>query len=145
MTLDDLNNFSKNSFVENLGIRFTAFEEGSITGQIDITGFHLQPWGYVHGGVYMALAETMAGAGSAILVEKQGKVALGTNINSQHIATAGPGRITATGELIHRGIYKHIWDIKITDDTGKLISISRVTNSIKEKENPHEPGMISDE
>lgn len=132
MNLEELNRICKNSFVDHLGIRFTAFDGKSISGVIDITPFHLQPVGVVHGGVYIALAETIAGAGSSLLIENEEKIALGNTINSQHISSLKSGRITATGTLIHKGTFKHIWDIKITDESGKLISISRVNNSIKE-------------
>jgi uncharacterized protein (TIGR00369 family) len=140
MTIDELNQICKNSFVEHLGIRFTSFDGTTITGIIDITPFHLQPQGVVHGGVYIAFAETIAGAGSALLVEKEGKAALGNTIQSQHISAMKQGRITAKGTLVHKGTFKHIWDVQITDDSGKLISLSRVSNSIKELNADAAPG-----
>lgn len=132
MTIDDLNRICKNSFVDHLGIRFTEFDNSTIRGIIDIRPHHLQPQGVVHGGVYISLAETIAGAGSALLIENEDKIALGNTINSQHISALKSGRITATGTLVHKGTFKHIWDIQITDESGKLISISRVNNSIKD-------------
>lgn len=132
MTIEELNIICKNSFVDHLGIWFTEFDGAHIKGYIDLKPFHLQPVGYVHGGVYMSMAETLAGAGSALLVEPENKIALGNSINSQHLASAKEGRIVAAGTLIHKSTFKHIWDIEITDNSGKLISLSRVTNSIKE-------------
>lgn len=132
MTIEELNKICRNSFVDHLGIRFVSFDGKCISGKIEIEGLHLQPVGVVHGGVYISLAETLAGAGSMLLVESEGKVALGTTVNSQHIASVSSGVISAVGEIIHKGSFKHIWDVKISDENGKLISISRVTNSIKE-------------
>ncbi len=131
MTIEELNSYCKNSFVEHLGIIFTEYDDESISGTIEIGATHLQPAGVVHGGVYIALAETLAGAGSSLLLE-QDKIALGNTINSQHIASTSKGKIVGIATIIHSGTFKHIWDVKITDDIGKLISISRVTNSIKD-------------
>lgn len=145
MTIEELNNACKNSFIDHIGIRFTQFEGATITGEIELSDFHLQPGGVIHGGVYISIAETIAGAGSTLLVMDEGKTALGTTINSQHIASVKEGKIVATGKLIHKGTFKHIWDIEITDHSGKLISISRVTNSIKDLEHTTEKRRISDE
>jgi 1,4-dihydroxy-2-naphthoyl-CoA hydrolase len=131
MTIDELNDICKNSFVDHIGIRFTQFDGEQIAGEIEIANHHMQPGGVVHGGVYLSIAETVAGAGSQLMVMDDGKTAYGVTINSQHIAPVTAGKITATGKLIHKGIFKHTWDIEITDKSGKLISISRVTNSIK--------------
>ena len=132
MSIEELNRICKDSFVDHLGIRFEEFDGHSIRGSIEITAAHLQPVGVVHGGVYISLAETLAGAGSAILVENEGKQAFGTTVSSQHLASVSGGKITGVAALIHRASFKHIWDVKISDENGKLISISRVTNSIKE-------------
>lgn len=130
--IEELNRICKNSFVDHLEIQFTEYDGKRIVATIEVSNYHLQPKGVVHGGVYISMAETIAGAGSSLLVESEGKIALGTTVNSQHIASKKEGKIIATGELIHKGTFKHIWDIKITDESGKLISISRVTNSIKD-------------
>ena len=132
MTIEELNKICRSSFVDHLGIRFVSFDGKSIAGKIELGALHLQPVGVVHGGVYIPLAETLAGAGSMLLVESEGKLAFGTSVNSQHIASVSKGVIHAVGEIIHKGSFKHIWDVKISDENGKLISISRVTNSIKE-------------
>ncbi len=132
MTIEELNTICRNSFVDHLGICFTEFTGEQVKAYIDITAFHLQPQGVVHGGVYISMAETLAGAGSMLILDTENKAALGTTINSQHLASMKEGRITATGTLIHKSTFKHIWDIKISDGSGKLISISRVTNSIKD-------------
>ena len=131
MTIKELNEICKDSFVDLIGIRFTRFDGERIAGEIKIGPHHMQPGGVVHGGVYLSIAETVAGAGSQLMVMDEGKTAYGAIVNSQHIAPLTDGKITATGKLIHKGIFKHTWDIEITDTTGKLISISRVTNSIK--------------
>jgi len=131
MTLQEINRICKNSFSDHLGISISEFKGETITGKLKITSVHQQPQGFVHGGVFLSLAETIAGAGSLLLVHKDGKAALGNSVNSQHLAAAREGELTCRAVLIYKGIFKHIWDVEITDDSGKLISVSRVTNSIK--------------
>ena len=132
MTIEELNNRCKGTFLEHLGIRFISFRDGVMTAELVIDDRHLLPQGYVHGGVYLSMAESVAGAGSLLMVHEEGKTALGSTVNSQHIAAAREGKLFCTGRLIHKAIYKHIWDMEIKDDSGKLISINRVSNSIKE-------------
>jgi len=134
MNIDELNKICKDSFIDYIGITFTKYRAGYVSGTIELAPHHLQPAGVVHGGVYISLAETLAGAGSMLLVGEEGKIAFGTAVNSHHIASAKGGEIIAEAELIYKGIFKHIWDVKISDRNGKLISMSRVTNSIKENE-----------
>lgn len=134
MTNQEINRICRNNFSDHLGIRISEFNGETITGILKITPLHQQPQGFVHGGVYLSLAETIAGAGSMLLVHQDGKVALGTAVNSQHLAAVREGALTCRGTLLYKGIFKHIWDVEITDDSGKLISVSRVTNSIKTKD-----------
>lgn len=145
MTLEELNRLCRNTFVDHLGIRFTEFDGQQIAGIIEIKSVHLQPQGVVHGGLYISFAETLAGAGSALLLEGTNKIALGNTINSQHISPVRSGKITGVGKLIYQGITKHIWDVEIRDDSGKLISVSRVTNSIKELSQINDQGRESDD
>lgn len=131
MTLQEINRICQNNFSDHLGFTISEFTGETITGKLKITPVHQQPQGFVHGGVYLSIAETIAGAGSLLLVFEEGKVALGNSVNSQHLAAVKEGELTCRGTLRYKGIFKHIWDVEITDDSGKLISVSRVTNSIK--------------
>lgn len=140
MTIKELNDYCAGSFVELLGMKFTDVDAERISATIDIRADHFQPAGVVHGGVYVGMAETLAGAGSSLILEGEAKIALGTTVNSQHIASASEGKLTGVATIIHQGIFKHIWDVKISDDIGKLISICRVTNSIKELKKTKDQG-----
>jgi len=132
MNIEELNRICRETFIDHVGIWFESFDGERMTATLMVTPKHLQPAGVVHGGVYISMAETLAGAGSMLLVMNEGFLAFGVTVNSQHIASVTGGKITADATLIHKGSFKHIWDVKITDENGKLISISRVTNSIKE-------------
>jgi 1,4-dihydroxy-2-naphthoyl-CoA hydrolase len=133
MTLDEINSACKDTFIELLGIEFTAATESSLEARMPITPKLYQPMEVVHGGALISLAESVGSAASFLLVDPDKFNVLGSSVNSQHLASARKGTLIAKATLLVKADFKHIWDVKIKDDTGKLISISRVTNSIKPK------------
>ncbi len=94
-----------------------------------VTAQHLQPWGYLHGGASVALAETAATVG-AFLNCPPGKVAFGQEINANHIRPFREGLLTATATPLHIGRTSHVWGIDIRNEQNKLICISRCTLSV---------------
>ena len=131
MTIDEINSACKDTFMELLGIEFTSATESSLEARMPITPKLYQPMEVVHGGALISLAESVGSAASFLLVDQDKFNVLGSSVNSQHLAPARKGTLTAKATLLVKADFKHIWDVKIKDDTGKLISISRVTNSIK--------------
>ena len=100
---------------------------------MEITPSLYQPMGVVHGGALISLAESVGSAASYLLVDPERYDVLGSSVNSQHLSPAREGLLKARAKLQVRADFKHIWDVTIKDQSGKLISISRVTNSIKPK------------
>jgi uncharacterized protein (TIGR00369 family) len=133
MTIEEINRACKDTFMEFLGIEFTASTENSLEARMPITPKLYQPMKVVHGGALISLAESVGSAASFLLVDPDQFNVLGSVVNSQHIAPARQGTLTASASLLVKSDFKHIWDVEIRDDSGKLISISRVTNSIKPK------------
>jgi len=131
MTIDEINKACEGTFMELLGIEFTAATKNSLEARMPITPKLYQPMEVVHGGALISLAESVGSAASFLLVDPELFNVMGSAVNSQHIAPARTGILEAKATLLVKGDFKHIWDVKIMDDTGKLISISRVTNSIK--------------
>jgi uncharacterized protein (TIGR00369 family) len=131
MTIDDINRASKDTFMDLLGIEFTAATENSLEARMPITPKLYQPMEVVHGGALISLAESVGSAASFLLVDPEKFNVLGSVVNSQHIAPARKGTLFAKASLLVKADFKHIWDVEIRDESGKLISISRVTNSIK--------------
>ena len=131
MTIDEINSACKDTFMELLGIEFTTATENSLEARMPITPKLYQPMDVVHGGALISLAESVGSAASFLLVDPDKFNVLGSSVNSQHLAPARKGTLTAKATLLVKADFKHIWDVEIKDDTGKLISISRVTNSIK--------------
>jgi len=131
MTIKELNEVCRGTLIELLGIRFTGYSSSRLEATMQITPQHHQPMGVVHGGALIALAETVGSGGSFLLVDPEEYVVLGSAVNSHHLSPAREGVLYATATLIVQGDLKHIWDVVIRDENDKLISISRVTNSIK--------------
>jgi len=131
MTIEELNRACRNTFMELLGIEFTVATENSLEARMKITPRLYQPMEVVHGGALISLAESVGSAASYLLVDPEQFDVLGSVINSQHLAPARRGTLTGKATLLVKSDFKHIWDVTIKDDEGKLISISRVTNSIK--------------
>ena len=139
MTIEQINRACKDTFMELLGIEFTKASETSLEAIMPITPALYQPMEVVHGGALISLAESVGSAASFLLVDPEHFNVLGSSVNSQHISPARKGTLVAKATLLMKAQFKHIWDVEIKDDAGKLISISRVTNSIK----PRNPKAVS--
>ena len=133
MKIDALNRACKDTFMDLLGIVFTAHTDTTLDAEMLITSSLYQPMGVVHGGALISLAESVGSAASYLLVDPDHFNVLGSSVNSQHISPARQGTLKARATLQVKVDFKHVWDVTIKDDSGKLISISRVTNSVKPK------------
>jgi 1,4-dihydroxy-2-naphthoyl-CoA hydrolase len=138
MKIEALNNACRDTFIDLLGIVFTAYTDTSLDAEMKITPRLYQPMGVVHGGALISLAESVGSAASYLLVDPDQFDVLGSSVNSQHIAPAREGMLKARATLQVKADFKHVWDVTIKDEAGKLISISRVTNSVKPKIQPSE-------
>jgi 1,4-dihydroxy-2-naphthoyl-CoA hydrolase len=133
MTIKEINAFCKDSFIGFLNIEFTEYGENYIVARMPVDEKKLQPMGILHGGASLALAETVASAGSFLIVDETKYDVLGLQVTGNHVSTFSRGIVTARAELVHKGNATHIWDVKIVSDTDKLICVARVTNIIIEK------------
>ena len=131
MTIEELNRACRNTFMELLGIEFTAASENTLEASMKITPRLYQPAKVVHGGALISLSESVGSAASYLLVDPEQYDVLGSVINTHHLSPAMEGVLHAKATLVQKADFKHIWDVAIRDDNDKLISISRVTNSIK--------------
>jgi 1,4-dihydroxy-2-naphthoyl-CoA hydrolase len=133
MTIGELNALCSGTFMERLGIRYDLDEQGQLIALMPVTGFHKQPFGYLHGGATIALAESLSSAASLYLLEGKSGV-MGTQVNTQHLSSVKSGIVKASAHLIFNNDKIHIWDVSIVDDNEQLISISRITNRILSRE-----------
>jgi uncharacterized protein (TIGR00369 family) len=133
MSIKDLNDFCKNTLIDNLGIEFTEIGENYIKATMPVNSKTLQPAGILHGGASLALAETLAGAGSLIFVDKSKYNIVGFQVNANHVGSISKGNVIAHASLLHNGSRTHVWDVVITAEDGRKISLCRVTNMLVEK------------
>ena len=133
MTVEDINKLCKDTFIGFLEIEFLDYSDNYVIAKMPLKKNKLQPMGVLHGGVSLALAETVASAGSFLLVDQTKYEVLGLQVTGNHVSTINSGEITARAEILHKGNTTHVWDVQISSDEGKLISVVRVTNIIIEK------------
>ena len=114
----------------SLGIEITELQKGKVTATMPVDERTRQPFGLLHGGASVALAETVASVGAFELVDKENEVVVGLEINANHIRAKKDGIVTAVGTVLHQGKTTMVWDIKITDEDENLICVSRCTMAV---------------
>jgi len=135
-SIDQLNKFSENTMVENLGIKFTKIEDDQITATMPVDHRTVQPMRLLHGGATVSLAETIGSVASVLLINSRTHSAVGTEIGASHIKSGREGTIvTAVCKPIHIGKTSHVWEIKVTNDQNQLVSLVRFTTRIIERRN----------
>ncbi len=117
--------------METLGIVFSYAKEGEVHATMPVDSRHHQPYGLLHGGASLALAETIGSVGSAMLVNPKKYLVVGLNMNCNHLKSVRSGMVTGVGKIIHQGHSTHFWDIVVKDDAERVLSTFRFTNFVK--------------
>lgn len=133
-TLEDVNRIFDTYMTKLLAIKATKINQDSIVASMPITDNVRQPFGILHGGASVVLAESIGSVASNMIIDAEKYAGVGLDINANHVRSASKGILTATCSPLHIGKTTHIWDIKICDEDNKLICISRLTVAIIEKE-----------
>ena len=115
---------------EHLGMEFTEVGEDFLKGRMPVDNRTRQPYGLLHGGASVALAETLGSVGAALVVDRQRYNAVGLEINANHVRGVREGFVTGTARPLHIGKTTQVWDIRITDERDKLVCVSRLTVAI---------------
>ena len=123
----ELNALCKNTLIDNLGIEFLSAKEGEVVAKMPVDARTIQPFKILHGGASLALAETVASAGSALLVDLSNSAVVGIEVNGNHVGSANSGFVIATAIIVHKGERTHVWNVEIVDETNRKIMIGRVT------------------
>lgn len=121
-----------------LGIQFTEISENSITATMPVDERTKQPFGILHGGASVVLAEIIGSIASNFVIDNDKWLAVGLEINANHLRPVSKGFVTAVCTPLHIGSKTHVWDIKIYNDQGKMSCISRLTTAIINKPFSHE-------
>lgn len=132
-TIEELNALGANTMAQLLGMTFTEIGDDFLKLQMPVDHRTHQPYGILHGGASAALAETVGSVASSMCINNDKQLCVGMEINCNHVRGKTDGIVTATATALHLGATSHIWDIKITDEQGKLICISRLTMAILRK------------
>lgn len=128
-TLENLNQLCSNSAVSYLGIEISAFGEDWIEATMPVDHRTMQPFGLLHGGISVALAETIGSLAGSLCLE-EGKTAVGLDINANHLRSVRSGKVTARATPINLGRNIQVWQIDIRTEENKLCCVSRLTLSV---------------
>ncbi|WP_285754713.1 hotdog fold thioesterase [Parageobacillus sp. G301] len=123
----------KGTLLEALGIEIIELGEGRVVATMPVDHRTHQPFGLLHGGASVALAETVASIGAYALIDQETENVVGLEINANHIRAVRNGTVTATGTVLHRGKTTMVWDIKIVDEQQRLVCVSRCTIAVIKK------------
>lgn len=131
--LDLLNERARHALMGNLGIQYTYASDGRVEATMPVDYRTRQPFGILHGGATLALAETVAGLGSMIICEPD-EIVVGMQVSGNHISSAHEGdTVRAVATIVHKGRSSHVWNVDVFTSTNKLVSSIRVVNSVIKK------------
>jgi len=132
-SLDQINASSRNTMVSTLDIRVVELGEDFLRGTMPVDERTRQPFGLLHGGASVALAETLGSLAGNLCLDGSKEVAVGLDINANHIRATTSGTVTGTARPLHIGRTTQVWEIRIEDDRQRLVCISRLTLAVVPK------------
>ncbi|MCG6200923.1 hotdog fold thioesterase [Psychromonas antarctica] len=124
-----LNTFSENTLISHLGIEYTEIGDNYLQGTMPVDQYTKQPYGILHGGASLVLAETL-GSVAANLVVAQDKICVGLEINASHLRSVKKGVVTGKATAVRIGLSAQVWQIDISDERQQLICTSRLTVAV---------------
>ena len=133
VTLDSLNAMGRNTMIDHLGIVITGLGETSIEAKMPVDHRTQQPYGLLHGGASLALAETLGSLAAQCTLTDPNKYCVGLEINANHIKSVKTGFVYGVARPIHLGNRTQVWEIRITNEQQDLICVSRITMAIIDK------------
>ena len=133
LSIADFALLGKDTMGEHIGIEWAELGEDFLSARMPVDNRTRQPYGLLHGGASVALAETLGSVAAAMVVDNNKFYCVGLEINANHVRSAREGFVTGIAKPIHIGASTHVWDIKIHDERQKLVCISRLTVAILKK------------
>lgn len=130
LQISDFIHWGKNTMGEHLGIQFSDIGKDYLKATMPVDDRTRQPYGLLHGGASVALAETLGSVASALVIDHEKWMCVGLEINANHVRSAKTGLVTGIAKPIHLGASTHVWDIRIVDEKERLLCISRLTVAV---------------
>lgn len=130
VSLQALNTLSADTVITRLGIVFTAAGEDWLQATMPVDARTHQPYGILHGGASVVLAETLGSSAANLCVDTSEQVCVGLEINANHVRAKRDGLVTGTARALHVGRSTQLWDIRIEDEQGRLVCTSRLTLAV---------------
>lgn len=130
ISVDNLNEINSETMAQLIGIEYTEIGDDYIKARMPIDGRTSQPMGILHGGASLTLAETLGSVSGYLCVDPAKNFCVGMEINANHIRPVSEGYVYGVSKPIHLGKSSQVWEIRITDDGGKLVCISRITLAV---------------
>lgn len=132
-SLEELNALNKGTLAETLGMKFTEIGEDYLVMTMPVNEKTMQPFGRLHGGANAALAENVSSIAGVMCVDTENFGIVGLDLNCNHLRGVTNGFVTATTKPFHVGRTTQVWEIKICNEEGKLVNISRMTLAVLKK------------
>lgn len=132
-TLEQLNTPRIPSMVDHLGIEYTAIGEDFLEAKMPVDHRTIQPYGLLHGGASVALAETLGSVAASMTLDLEKQICMGLEINANHLKSVKEGNVKGVAKPIHLGKSTQVWEIKIYNEAEQLCCISRITMAILDK------------
>ena len=130
VSLDELNRLSRGTLIDHLGIVFTGAGEDWLQATMPVDERTRQPYGLLHGGSSVVLAETLGSSAGTLCVDTASQVCVGLEINANHLRAVRTGVVTGTARALHVGRTTQVWEIRIENEAGKPVCISRLTLAV---------------
>ncbi|WP_213949771.1 hotdog fold thioesterase [Luteibacter sp. dw_328] len=125
-----INGWSRGTMMETLDIRFVDAGDDWIRGTMPVDHRTQQPFGLLHGGASVVLAETLGSTAALLTLDVEKEIAVGLDINANHLRGVRSGLVTGTAKAIHLGRTTQVWEIRIEEEAGKLVCLSRLTMAV---------------
>lgn len=132
-TLEQLNTPRRQSMVDHLGIQYTAIGDDFLEATMPVDHRTIQPYGLLHGGASVALAETLGSVSSSLTLDLEKQVCVGLEINANHLKAVREGKVRGIAKPVHLGKSTQVWEIKIYNEADQLCCISRISMAILDK------------
>lgn len=133
VSVEKLNAMGEGSMVEQLGITFTEVGDDYVKGTMPVDERTHQPFGVLHGGASVVLAETLGSTAANFCVDSEKQYCVGLEVNANHLRAMRQGTVTGTARPLHLGGSTQVWEIYIRDEEGRRVCASRLTMAVLDR------------